>query len=141
MKKNLFIIPIIGLVFTINNSVFAETAFSRAIATCDEYSQSGIIVQQNEAYSINVSLKKGKKDKCIYKEQISIGKNVHTLTCNFNQNQTKDISQSMSEFSQRFKSQMQKNPIFESKLSTNSEIFQKYLVDPQYCVISGNLNQ
>lgn len=141
MKKFLIILPIIGLTFAMATSAFAETAFSRAIATCEEYNQNGIIVHQNEAYSINVSLKKAKKNKCTYKEQISVGKNVHTLTCNFAQNQMKDISYSMSKFSEQFKSQMQKNPIYESKLSTNPEIFQKYLTDPQYCTISGNLYQ
>lgn len=138
MKKVLINIFFMSLaVFFLSAQVNAETNFSRAIATCEDFNQKEIIVQNNEAYNVSVSLEKGKKNNCIYKEKITIGKNTHLLTCTFDKKAMTEISQLMSDFSNRFKSHMIKNPIYEAKLSTNAEIFQRYLTDIQYCKISG----
>ena len=58
------------------------------------------------------------------------------LTCEFNQTQQDFIANSMTRFSDMFKKQIEKNRIFEAKLTTNGEVFQKYLANPQYCKIT-----
>jgi len=138
--KNLFVYTLFaGLICTLSSNVaFGETNFSRAIATCENFKQSEILIHQNEAYNVTVTLEKNKKNQCVYQEKITIGKNIHLLTCSFGQKEMKHISQLMSDFSNRFKVHMQNHPLYEAKLSTNSEIFQKYLTDNTYCKISGS---
>lgn len=139
MKKNLLFIFIASTLFLgLFNIAFAQTNFTKALSTCEEYSQKGIIVHQNEAYTVQVTLQKGKKDNCVYKEKITIGQNIHLLTCTFNKMQTDNIAKTMNEFSEKYKTHMIKNPIFEAKLSTNAEIFQAYLTNHNYCQISGH---
>ena len=73
---------------------------------------------------------------CIYKEKIFQGKNYQLLTCEFTQNELNYISNSMQRFNDTFRVQIAKNRIFEAKLTTNGEVFQKYLANPSYCKIT-----
>ena len=136
MKKNLFclFLLVVALGVAVEKSI-AKTKFSNAIATCEEYYQDGSIKYQNEYFNLTITLKP-KGDKCIYKEKIHQGEDFQMLTCKFNKSQQKFISESMDRFYNTIQTQIGKNPIFEAKLTSNAEVFQKYLVDNQYCQIS-----
>ena len=71
-----------------------------------------------------------------YKEKIYQGREYQMLTCNFDEGQLPFMSKSMEKFSETFKKQLAKNPIFEAKMTTNGEVFQKYLANPKYCTIT-----
>mgnify|MGYP003518574584 FL=1 len=46
------------------------------------------------------------------------------------------MSSSMEKFNSEFKKQIAKNKIFEAKMTSNGEIFNKYLANPQFCTIT-----
>ena len=137
MKKALFfIISIICTTLGICSVYAMQTKFSKALLTCENFSQTGSIERNNEVFNILVTLEKTKNGKCIYKEKIYQGKEYQMLTCNFNEGQLPFMSKSMEKYSEIFKKQLAKNPIFEAKMTTNGEIFQKYLANPEYCSIT-----
>ncbi|MBR5303656.1 MAG: hypothetical protein IKU37_02385 [Candidatus Gastranaerophilales bacterium] len=136
MKKS-FLIMISALLFVLSiYSAYAQSNFSQAIKTCENYSKNGSIKHNGEIFNLQITLTKAKNDKCIYREKIHQDKKHQTLTCEFKQIQQDFISDSMSRFNKIFEKEIAKNDIFEAKLTTNAEVFQKYLVDPQYCKIT-----
>ena len=138
MKKFFINIALVLMTFVaINQIACAQLPFAQAIATCEEYNQEGTIEFSGEAFNLTITLNKAKKgDKCIYKEKIHQNKSYQMLTCQFSKNQLSALSNSMTRFNQEFKKQIDKNRIFEAKMTTNGEIFQKYLVNPNYCNIT-----
>lgn len=138
MKKILFlfaIVAILSTIFTINT--YAQSKFSQAILNCEPYSNTGVVKRETGTHTINITLEK-KGDKCIYKEKIYQfdEKDYQQLTCNFTKNQLVYISDSMSKFYDELRPHITKEPIFEAKLTTNAEVFQNILVNPQYCQIT-----
>lgn len=136
MKKILSIISIVLLFCAVTMKIYAQNDFIKAIKTCDSYSQDGAIEHNGEVFNIRITLDKAKDNKCIYREKIYQDKKYQMLTCEFNQTQQDFIANSMTRFSDMFKKQIAKNRIFEAKLTTNGEVFQKYLANPQYCKIT-----
>lgn len=114
----------------------AQISFPQAIKTCENYSKEGSISHNGEVFNLLITLSKARNNKCIYKEKIYQNKEFQMLTCEFNQTQQDFISDSMNNFNEKFKKEIAKNNIFEAKLTTNAEVFQKYLADPQYCEIT-----
>ena len=136
MKKILFCLALlIAFMGVAIEKSTAKTKFSKALLSCEEYYQDGAIKHQNELFNLTITLSP-KGDKCIYKEKIHQNKSYQMLTCEFSKNQQGVLSNSMTRFNQEFKKQIDKNRIFEAKMTTNGEIFQKYLVDPKYCKIT-----
>lgn len=135
MKKYIFILGVLILFIGINTA-FGETSFSKAIRTCEKYSQSGSIPYQGQVFNILVTVEKAKNDKCIYKEKIYQNNKYQMLTCNFNQSDLGFIADSMSKYSDKYKKEISSNLIFNAKMTTNAEVFQKYLADPHYCNIT-----
>lgn len=131
---NIFLLA--SLVLITNNTALAQLPFSEAVATCETYSQEGSIEHSGETFDLLITLNKSKGGGCIYKEKIYQNKNYQMLTCEFNKNQLSYISNSMKKFSKEFEKQIAKNKIFEAKLTTNGEVFQKYLANPNYCKIT-----
>ena len=121
MKKILSIISIVLLFCAVTMKIYAQSDFIKAIKTCESYSQDGAIEHDGEVFNIRITLDKAKDNKCIYREKIY---------------QVDFIANSMTRFSDMFKKQIAKNRIFEAKLTTNGEVFQKYLANPQYCKIT-----
>lgn len=114
----------------------AQIQFYEAIKNCQEYKKDGSITRQAETFNILITLNKAKGDKCIYKEKIYQNKEYQMLTCEFKQHHQDFISDSMKNFNNKYKNEISKNSIFEAKLTTNVEVFQKYLVDPAICNIT-----
>ena len=141
MKKVLsclfILVALMGIVI---EKAYAKTKFASSMSTCQEYYQDGSIKHQNEFFNLTITLKP-KGDKCIYKEKIYQGEYYQMLTCKFNKQQQAFISDSMDRFYNAFKTQINKNPIFEAKLTSNAEVFQRYLVDQQYCEITHSKNR
>ncbi len=136
MKKISFLVLVLGLLFFgYNSKINAQNQFYKSIKTCENYSLQGSAEYNREIFNILVTLEK-KGDKCVYKEKIFQGKNYQMLTCNFDKAQLPFLSDSMERFTNAFKKEIAKNNIFEAKMSTNGEIFQKYLVDKKYCQIT-----
>ena len=136
MKKSLYITFFAVLLCFLSIRVFALTNFSQALLTCENYSKEGSIKHQNEVFNLLITLDKAKNGKCVYREKIYQDKDYQMLTCNFEKSELEFLSKSMEEFNKTFRSQIAKNNIFEAKMTTNGEIFQKYLIDPQYCKIT-----
>ncbi|MBQ9150301.1 hypothetical protein IJX73_05150 [bacterium] len=137
MKKAFLNIAIVFVAFfVLNQTSFAQIPFPQAIATCEEYSQDGTIEYKGEAFDLTITLNKAKDNRCIYKEKIHQNRSYQMLTCEFTKNQLGFLSDSMTRFNKEFKKQIDKNKIFEAKMTTNGEIFQKYLVNPNYCKIT-----
>ena len=137
MKKTLLLSVSIFCILIGICSVYAmQTKFSKALLTCENFSQTGSIEKNNEVFNILVTLEKTKNGKCLYKEKIYQGREYQMLTCNFDEGQLPFMSKSMEKFSETFKKQLAKNPIFEAKMTTNGEVFQKYLANPKYCTIT-----
>ena len=137
MKKNIALISIAFLTLFAHNFATAQSSFSQAVKTCETYSKEGIINHNSEAFNLLITLKQNKKnDKCIYKEKIYQDKDYQMLTCEFKQKHLGFISESMDKFGKIYYKEIAKNPIFEAKLTTNAEVFQKYLADPEICKIT-----
>ena len=137
MKKIFFSIALLitTLIFT-DIETQAQLSFPQAVATCEKYSQEGMAEFKNEYFNIQITLDKKRGGICVYKEKIFQGKNYQLLTCEFGENELNYISNSMQRFNDTFKTQIAKNRIFEAKLTTNGEVFQKYLANPNYCKIT-----
>ncbi len=133
--KNLTVCLILMVLISIFTKCVAQNPFSDAMRTCETYSKQGSIPYDNENFGVLITLQK-KGDKCVYKEKIFQDKKSQTLTCNFQQHQWAPIADSMEKFNTAFKKEIIKNPIFEAKLTTNGEVFQKYLADPKNCSIT-----
>ena len=133
---SLFLLLITVLFALTTEKNLAKSKFSQALKNCETYSQKGSITHNNEVFNISITLNKTFLNKCVYKEKIYQDNNYQMLTCTFKQNQLDYISDSMSRFYETFRVQISKNPIFEAKLTTNGEIFQKYLIDQKYCKIT-----
>ena len=126
MKKISFFIFLAGvLLLSANLESNAQNTFSGAVATCEEYFQEGVIEYNKEPFSISVSLKPLKNGACEYKEKIFQGKKYQMLTCEFEKAQLGFISDSMQRFNDTFKTEIAKNKIFEAKMTSNGEVFQK----------------
>lgn len=136
MKKFLVFNLIIFLAIFGILSAKAQSKFANAIKTCESYSNDGAVKHNGETFNILITLNKAKGNKCIYREKIYQQKDYQMLTCEFNQNQMDFISDSMSRFNKEFANEIAKNNIFEAKLTTNAEVFQRYLVDQDICKIS-----
>lgn len=137
MKRYIFNMFFVAfIVFLINSSAFAQLPFYEAVATCEEYKQEGSIDYSGETFDITITLNKTKNNKCIYKEKIHQNKSYQMLNCEFSKNQLGFLADSMKRFNQEFAKQIAKNRIFEAKMTTNGEIFQKYLVNPNFCTIT-----
>lgn len=135
-KTTLYVLSLALLFFVSAVKANAQTEFIKAISTCEKYSQDGSITRNGETFDILITLNKARNGECIYKEKIYQGKESQTLNCTFNKNQLEFIKNSMTEFTKTFSKQISKNRIFEAKLTTNGEVFQKYLVNPNYCNIT-----
>ena len=141
MKK----ILIIGFVFlTLISTIFcsisiAQTEFSKALRTCETYRQDGSIAHNGEVFDLTITLDKS-RNKCVYKEKIYQGKKYQMLTCNFENGQLPAIADSMEKYTNFYKKEIAKNKIFEAKMTTNGEVFQKYLANPKYCTITHSKN-
>ena len=122
-------------ILILQNRAFCQTEFLNALKTCENFTQEGSIEKNNELYNLKITLKKLKNDKCQYREKITQAIQEQTLICNFNKEQIYFITNSMLEFYKAFPKEIAKNKIFEAKLSTNGVIFQKYLIDKNYCTI------
>ena len=141
MKK----ILIIGFVFlTLISTIFcsisiAQTEFSKALRTCETYRQDGSITHNGEVFDLTITLDKS-RNKCVYKEKIYQDKKYQMLTCNFENGQLPAIADSMEKYTNFYKKEIAKNKIFEAKMTTNGEVFQKYLANPKYCTITHSKN-
>lgn len=134
MKKILLSLSFVFLaIYTLKANAFVS--FPQAIKTCEKYSNNGAITQKGETFNILITLDKA-KNKCTYKEKIYQGNDYQMLTCKFTQDQQEFISKSMLKFNQTFAKEIAKNNIFEAKLTTNAEVFQKYLANPEICQIT-----
>jgi len=146
MKKvvilSLFIALFSVSYFVLNQYAVALDYFPTAVKTCEKYSQEGTASNKNETFNILVTLQKSKNNMCTYKEKIYRGNDFQMLTCNFDSAQLEDISASMHKYNEIFKKEIAKNRIFEAKMTTNGEVFQKYLTNPKNCQIttSGKKN-
>ena len=136
MKKHFLITSFLCLFALSLSNSFAQAPFYDAVRTCEEYSQTGTVKHNGESFNITVSLNKTKANKCIYKEKIHQGKDYQMLTCEFELDNLVFISDSMKRFNEYFKKQIAQNKIFEAKMTTNGEVFQRYLADPKYCKIT-----
>lgn len=132
MKKILSAI-VITLLF--RTCAFSQTDFTKALKTCDKFSQSGAIDYSGQRYNLLITLDKTKKS-CIYKEKIYQISGQQQLTCNFPFEQLEAIANSMDKFTSAYKNEIAKNKIYEAKLTANGEIFEQYLINPKYCKIT-----
>lgn len=135
MKKFAIIALSLLIAGFISLKAYALLTFPQALATCEKYSKEGSIQYKNETFNLSISLNKS-KNKCVYKEKIYQDIGYQMLTCNFEKSQLDFLSKSMEEYNKAFRKEIAKNPIFEAKMTTNGQIFQKYLIDPQYCKIT-----
>ena len=139
MKKfimGLFVASAVFLCATVN----AENAFTTALKTCAPYSQQGSAINAGQLYNITITLEKKQKN-CIYKEKISQGSGFQMLTCHFPSEDLGFIADNMSNFTTVYKDQVAKNKIFEAKLTNNYDIFEKYLINPNFCKITTSKNK
>lgn len=141
MKKNFIItfvfVAFISLIFC--GVSIAQTDFSKALRTCETYRQDGSITHNGEVFNLTITLDKS-RNKCVYKEKIYQGKKYQMLTCNFDSGQLPAMADSMDKFTNYYKKEIAKNKIFEAKMTTNGEVFQKYLANPKYCTITHSKN-
>lgn len=133
MKKSLLVLLFMTFCLT-NISIAAE--FPQALKTCEKFSQVGSASYNNEIFNISITLDKAKNGKCVYKEKIYQGKDYQMLTCNFDSGQLPALSASMETYNNKYKKEISKNKIFEAKMTTNADVFQKFLSNPKYCTIT-----
>lgn len=115
----------------------ASSSFSYSLKSCQKYSKSADITRNGETYNMTITLD-NKGNNCIYKEHVSQGPDFATLTCTFPKDALSFLSSTMEKYNDDFKVQIQKEPIFEAKMTNNNIIFQKYLADPHYCKITNS---
>lgn len=139
MKKIFFVILFAYFMFYPFSN--AENAFVEALRTCSDYSQLGSSSFENQYYNILITLEKNKK-KCTYKEKIyQQSSGYQTLVCNFNMEDLNYIADVMDRFTKAYATAIAKNKIHEAKLTNNSVIFEKYLINPKYCRIVQKLSK
>ena len=140
MKKSILYIVLLGLISLISQARAENTQadFISALRNCEKYSQVGIVTKQGIPYTITINLEKS-KDRCIYKEKISQGNGFQMLTCNFEKLQLQPLADSMEKFTNLYKKEISKNKIFEAKLTNNGEIFENYLINPNYCKVTNSV--
>lgn len=136
MKKLLLFSFLAILTTLIYGTVNAQISFSDALKTCEPYTKQGSIEKNDEVFNLLITLEKSRNNKCTYKEKIYQDNSYQLLTCNFEPSQLAFMSKSMKKFSEVFYKQIIENPIFEAKMTTNGEVFQKYLANPKYCEIT-----
>ncbi len=122
----------LGLFF----QAFAENNFSKALRTCESYSKDGVIPYNGENFNISITLNKALKGMCTYKEKIHQPTGYQLLTCNFSKQQLPFVADSMERYNQYYKKPIAQNPIFEAKMTTNGEVFEKFLANPEICQIT-----
>ncbi len=136
MKK--FSLFLLTMFFIFAASVsFAQNSFTKALRTCDKYSQLGGAEYQNQYYNILITLDKNKKS-CIYKEKIYQSSGYQLLTCKFEQGDLARIADNMDNFVDHYKKEVAKNKIFEAKLTNNADIFEQYLINRKYCQVTSS---
>lgn len=136
MKKISLSLFILGVIFLgVCSKINAQNSFPQSLKTCETYEQAGVIEHNKDYFSVQINLDK-KGEKCVYKEKIYQGKDYQMLTCNFDKSHLPFLSDSMQRFNDAFKKEIAKNKIFEAKMTTNGEIFQKYLIDKSICQIT-----
>jgi len=140
MKKILFLSALLGLIFISSQADANQMKFHEAIKTCETFEQLGAIPYKSQIFDIKVNIEK-KRNKCVYTEKIFQGKDYHLLTCNFKMEDLDYISNSMKRFTESYPKQMEKNRIFEAKMTTNAEIYNNYVADPKYCTITNSLKK
>ena len=114
---------------------YAQTSFSKALSTCEKYSQLGGVDYEHNYYNILITLDKNKKG-CTYKEKIYQSSGYQMLTCNFEMGQLSKLADLMDKFVNAYKKDIDKNKIFEAKMTSNAEIFENYLINRKYCNIT-----
>ena len=127
------------LFFSINNVFASEILFSKALETCQSYSRTGSIKKDGEIFNLKITLEKT-KNRCVYKEKIYQNDSYSLLTCEFIEEQLPFMHESMERFYKAYPKEIAKNKIYEAKLTTNGEIFNKYLANPKYCKITTSKN-
>lgn len=133
--KKIAITALLLISSIISLKTYAFLNFSQALMSCENYSKEGTVQYKNETFNLLITLNKS-KNKCIYKEKIYQNTDYQMLTCNFEKSQLDFLSKSMEEYNRTFKKEITKNPIYEAKMTSNGQIFQKYLIDPKYCKIT-----
>ena len=123
-----------ALVISLSLSALAQP-FYEALEFCSPYSQDGGAVHEGQYFNILITLEKS-KNKCVYKEKIYQNDKFQMLTCNFDKSTLPWLSESMKRFNEAYKKEISKNTIFEAKMTLNGEIFENYLIKPEYCSIS-----
>ena len=136
MKKMIAFCTVLFFAFIGVNQTNAQSFFPDALKNCEKYSNEGSAEKYNEVFNISITLEKAKNNKCVYKEKIYQDDHWELLTCNFEPSQLTFMSNSMKRFNEVFAKEIAKNRIFEAKMTTNGEIFQKYLANPKYCTIT-----
>lgn len=122
--------------FLLNANVYA-TDFSNAIKVCAPFSASENIYKTDSVVNLKITLEK-KANKCIYKEKITFSSGSHLMTCSFNQSDLESISLAMEEYYRADKAELDKNKIFQAKMTSNDKLFEKYLTNPKYCNITAD---
>ena len=133
MRKQLFFVLL--MIASVIPVSLAQESFTTALRTCEKYSQLGGVALGVEYYNILITLDKNKK-KCNYKEKIYQSSGYQMLSCNFEMDQLSIIADSMERFNNVYKKEIEKNKIYEAKLTNNYEIFEKFLINPKYCQIT-----
>lgn len=136
MKKTLLKLLIFIFVFSIADVAFAETEFVKSLRTCEKYSQTGSVRYNDEIFNLTITLDPKTNNRCQYKEKITQGNDYELLTCYFDKTQLPFMAESMQKFSDLYKKELIKNKIYEAKMTTNAEVFNKYLANPKYCTIT-----
>lgn len=137
MLRIITIFSILSLLL-INICNATPSNFSEALKTCEPYEQLGAIRYKGELFNLKITLNK-KKNKCIYQEKIFQGTNFHMLTCQLPKDDYEYISNSMKIFTEAYAEEVAKNRIFDAKLTTNADFFNKYAVNPTYCQITNSM--
>lgn len=136
MKKISLLVAAFVLFLGIQSKSSAQNIFYEALKTCENYSQAGVAGYNNETFGIQITLQKARNNKCVYKEKIYQGNDYQMLTCNFDEVQLPFLSSSMEKFYNTYKKEIAKNRVFEAKMTTNAEIFEKYLINTKFCDIT-----
>ena len=137
MKKSLFLLSVLLFTMFFNINAYAdESNFARALRTCNPYILDDSLTRNGQTFNIAVSLEKSKKKSCIYKEKIYQGIEYQMLTCDINNDNLSQIADIMEKHYQNHKQEIQKERIFEAKMTSNNELLKTFLSDPKRCNIT-----
>ena len=134
--KKIAILSFVFSFFLLNTNAFASD-FSKAIKTCAPFSAVEDIYKTNAIVNLKITLEK-KGNKCIYKENITFSAGSHLMTCMFEQSDLETISLAMEEYYRADKAALDRNKIFQAKMTSNDRLFEKYLTNPKYCNIAAD---